>query len=126
MAPELAGSQISALLEAVPGIANVLRSPVADAMVNLIRAAAGLGEFRKEEAEELIQYAVRRGLIGPAEGERVLAEVGEAAARRKKARAAAKRAAPKSGSRAVARKGGRAAPRARQHPKPPKLGKKRR
>ncbi len=75
MAGELAGSQISALLEAVPGIANVLRSPVADALVNLIRAGAGLGEFRYEDAQELVHYAVRRGLVGSDEGEKLLQEV---------------------------------------------------
>jgi hypothetical protein len=72
---ELGGSQISSLLEALPGIASVLRSPVADALVKAIRGAAGLGEFAPEDAEELIRYAVRRGLIGPDEGDRVLGEV---------------------------------------------------
>jgi hypothetical protein len=72
---ELGGSQISSLLEALPGIASVLRSPVADALVKAIRGAAGLGEFALEDAEELIRYAVRRGLIGPDEGDRVLGEV---------------------------------------------------
>ena len=75
MASDLGGSQISALLESVPGIANVLRSPVADAMVNMIRAGAGVGPFYKEDAEELVQYAVRRGLIGGREGDEVLALV---------------------------------------------------
>lgn len=75
MAAELGGSQISALLESVPGIANVLRSPVADAMVNLIRAAGGASEFDYADAEELVQYAVRRGLINGAEGEQVLDDV---------------------------------------------------
>jgi len=75
MPAELGGSQISSLLEALPGIASVLRSPVADAIVKAIRAAAGLGEFAVEDAEELVRYAVRRGLIGPEEGERVMAEV---------------------------------------------------
>lgn len=78
MPAELGGSQISSLLEALPGIASVLRSPVADALVKAIRAAVGLGEFEAEDAEELIRYAVRRGLIGPDEGDRVLAEVQEA------------------------------------------------
>ncbi len=92
MAPDLAGSQISTLLETVPGIASVLRSPVADAMVNLIRAGAGLGEFQFEDAEELVQYAVRRGLIGPAEGDRVLEEARAAGKRRRTpAKAALKR-----------------------------------
>lgn len=75
MAPELGGSQISALLESVPGIASVLRSPVADALVNMMRAGAGLGEFRMEDANELTQYAVRRGLISSDEAERLLKEI---------------------------------------------------
>ncbi|MGH7569448.1 MAG: hypothetical protein ACREL9_10875 [Gemmatimonadales bacterium] len=75
MPAELGGSQISSLLEALPGIASVLRSPVADALVKAIRAAAGVGDFGPEDAEELIRYAVRRGLIGPDEGDRVLSEV---------------------------------------------------
>jgi len=79
MAADLGGSQISALLESVPGIRNVLRSPVADALVNMIRAAAGLRPFAFAEAEELIQYAVRRGLINQSEGEQVIEEVQGAA-----------------------------------------------
>jgi len=72
---ELGGSQISSLLEALPGIASVLRSPVADALVKAIRAAAGVGEFTMDDADELVRYAVRRGLIGPEEGDRVLADI---------------------------------------------------
>jgi urease accessory protein UreF len=79
---ELGGSQISTLLEALPGIANVLRSPVADALVNTIRAAARIGEFHVADAEELVRYAVRRGLLGSEEGDRVLADVHEAHRRR--------------------------------------------
>src|SRR3989442_13939881 len=75
MPAELGGSQISSLLESLPGIASVLRSPVADALVKAIRAGAGIGEFVLEDAEELVRYAVRRGLIGPHEGGRVLARV---------------------------------------------------
>ena len=75
MPAELGGSQISSLLEALPGIASVLRSPVADALVKAIRAAAGVGEFTFEDADELVRYAVRRGLIGPEEGDRVLADI---------------------------------------------------
>lgn len=75
MAAELGGSQISTLLETLPGIASVLRSPVADALVRAIKAAAGVGDFELEDAEELIRYAVRRGLIGADEGDRVMAEV---------------------------------------------------
>ncbi len=88
MAGELAGSQISALLEAVPGIANVLRSPVANALVNLIRAGAGLGQFRYEDAEEVVHYAVRRGLVGSEEGERLLQEIQAKVSRRRAEKAA--------------------------------------
>jgi len=94
MPAELGGSQISSLLESLPGIASVLRSPVADALVKAIRAAAGVGEFAFEDAEELIRYAVRRGLIGADEGDRVIADVEEALkAKRKAARGAKARAA---------------------------------
>src|SRR2546426_3536415 len=75
MPAELGGSQISSLLESLPGIASVLRSPVADALVKAIRAGAGIGEFVLEDAEELVRYAVRRGLIGPDEGDRGLADL---------------------------------------------------
>jgi len=85
MPAELGGSQISSLLEALPGIASVLRSPVADALVKAIRAAAGDGEFGYEDAEELVRYAVRRGLIGPDEGDRVLADAQAGLAGRRKA-----------------------------------------
>lgn len=85
MARELGGSQISALLESVPGIASVLRSPVADAMVNIIRAAARLNGFAWDDAQELVQYAVRRGLISADEGDELLGEV-KGAARRKRSR----------------------------------------
>lgn len=114
MAPDLAGSQISALLETVPGIASVLRSPVADAMMNMIRAAMGTGEFRYEDAEELVQYAVRRGLVGGAEGERILQEACSAKKR--------------SGRKAAAKRGGpRPSAHGRAHARrPPKGPKKRR
>lgn len=107
MASELGASQISTLLEALPGIANVLRSPVADALLNVIRAAARIGEFELADAEELIRYATRRGLVGNDEGDRVLVEVREAAQRRaekaaEKVRAAAAR--PKSKPKAPAKK----------------------
>lgn len=81
---DLGGSQITALLESVPGIRNVLRSPVADALVNTIRAAAGLRDFAVAEADELVQYAVRRGLINQSEGDQVLADVREAMSGRPK------------------------------------------
>jgi hypothetical protein len=79
---ELGGSQISTLLETLPGIANVLRSPVADALGNVIRAGARLAEFHVADAEELIRYATRRGLLGQEEGDRLLAEVHAAQQRR--------------------------------------------
>ncbi len=82
MVSELGGSQISTLLETLPGIANVLRSPVADALGSVIRAGARLAEFHVADAEELIRYATRRGLLGQEEGDRLLAEVHTAQQRR--------------------------------------------
>jgi len=59
-----------------------------------------LGEFQLADAEELVKYAVRRGLLGGEEGERVLADVHEAY--RKRADRAADRAkAHKAKARAV-------------------------
>lgn len=75
MVSELGGSQISTLLETLPGIANVLRSPVADALGSVIRAAARIGEFNVADAEELVRYATRRSMLGVEEGDRILAEV---------------------------------------------------
>lgn len=75
MATELTSGAITNILEAVPGIATVLRSPVADAIVNLSRAGAGLIPFDKKDALELIRYAVRRGLIRSDEGDRVTGEI---------------------------------------------------
>jgi hypothetical protein len=106
MAPELGGSQISQLLEAVPGIASVLRSPVADALVAMIRAGAGIGEFDLDDAEELVQYSVRRGLISGREGDALMTEVTAVAGKRRKRK-------PKSGKRpakAAARPKKRAVP----------------
>ena len=75
MAAQLRGQQISALLESLPGIASVLRSPVADAIVNMIRAGAGLRDFHESDANELVQYAVRRGLLGSEEGGELLVAI---------------------------------------------------
>ncbi|MEJ2236702.1 MAG: hypothetical protein P8X82_00260 [Gemmatimonadales bacterium] len=86
MTAELGGTQLSSLLESVPGLASVLRSPVADAIVNMIRAGAGLGDFRPQDAKELVQYATRRGLIPSTEGAELLVEV-EAVAKRRHPRA---------------------------------------
>jgi len=129
VATELSSGAISSILESVPGIAHVLRSPVADAMVNLSRAAAGVGPFRIQDARELIRYAVRRGLIGSDEGDRVSAEVEGAAAvkaekvaTRKAAREQRKRVAeraPRGGGHPAAR----AAP-ARKHPVAKKAAKR--
>ena len=74
VATELGGSQITTLMETLPGIANVLRSPVADAIVNMIRAGVRLRDFQYADADELVKYAIRRNLLGNDEGERVLAE----------------------------------------------------
>jgi len=99
---------MSTLLESLPGIANVLRSPVADALVSLIRAAAGIGEFSVEDAEEMVQYATRRGLLDPEEGERVLTDIHEARkarmARSRKAKAATKSRSAKAARKTVTRK----------------------
>ena len=79
-----------------------MRSPVANAIVNLIRAAARLTEFNIADAEELIQYATRRSLLGNDEGDRLLADVRAAqqkrldrAADREKAQKARAKAKPK-------------------------------
>jgi urease accessory protein UreF len=99
---ELGGSQISTLLETLPGIANVLRSPVADALGNVIRAAARLAEFNIADADELVKYATRRGLLGQDEGDRLLAEV-HAAEQRRIERAADREKALKAKARTKAR-----------------------
>jgi hypothetical protein len=110
---ELSSGAISSILEAVPGIATVLRSPVADAIVNLSRAAAGLAPFDKKDAHELIRYAVRRGLIRSDEGDRVMAEIDGVAVAPRPAAAPTKAAPP----RAAPRKPAHAKPHRR--PKPP-------
>lgn len=72
---ELAAPQISSLMEALPGIAAVLRSPVANAIVALSRAAAGLEEFDAAHAEELLRFGVRRNLLTQDEIDSVLEEL---------------------------------------------------
>ena len=103
MVSELGGSQISTLLETLPGIANVLRSPVADALGNVIRAGARLAEFHVQDAEELVRYATRRGLLGQDEGDRLLVEV-HAAEQRRADRAADRERVLKAKARAKARR----------------------
>lgn len=107
MATELGGTQITSLLETLPGIAAVLRNPVADAFVGLIRAAARMGEFRIADAEEVLRYAVRRNLMAEEETERVLADVKAAAERR------AERAAEREKARKIV------AAKSKARPKPP-------
>jgi hypothetical protein len=92
VATELTSTTITNILEAVPGIKNVLRSPAADAMVNLTRAAAGVGNFDVKDARELLRFAFRRGLINNEEHDRVLAEI-EVASQARQDRLAARRAA---------------------------------
>ena len=102
MVSELGGTQISTLLETLPGIANVLRSPVADALGNVILAAARLTEFNIADADELVRYATRRGLLGQDEGDRLLAEV-HAAEQRRVERAADREKAQRAKARAKGR-----------------------
>ena len=69
-------------MEALPGIAAVLRSPVANAMVAISRAAAGLEEFQLSHGEELLRFGVRRNLLTPEEVDKVLDELREVVSRR--------------------------------------------
>lgn len=77
---DLAGTQLSNLLETLPGIAKVLRSPVADAIVALIKAASGQAPFSAADVEELMKFAVRRNLMTTEESDRVLLEARQALA----------------------------------------------
>jgi hypothetical protein len=92
VATELSSTTITNILEAVPGIKTVLRSPAADAMVNLTRAAAGIADFDLKDARELMRFAFRRGLINNEEHDHVLADV-EGAAQARHDRLAARKAA---------------------------------
>ena len=89
---ELSSTTITNILEAVPGIKTVLRSPAADAMVNLTKAAVGISGFEIKDARELMRFAFRRGLINNEEHDRVIAEV-EVAAQARQERMAARKAA---------------------------------
>ena len=134
MPTELGGSQISSLMETLPGIAHVLRNPVADAIVHLSRAAARLDEFRVADAEELLQYAVRRSLLNGDEADRVLEEVKVAnqkrldrnAAHKAQAHAHAKAAPAKAGKKkpAPAKKPAAKKPARAAHPAKKHAGKK--
>lgn len=79
---ELAAPQISSLMEALPGIAAVLRSPVANAMVAISRSAADLEEFQLAHAEELLRFGVRRNLLTPEEVDKVLDELRDVVSKR--------------------------------------------
>lgn len=119
---DLGSSHLSSLLEAVPGIASVLRSPVADALLRTIRAAAGLTDYSEDDAVELIRYAVRRGLVGADEGDKVLAELTAAKKPARKPAGNRKPAGKKGGRPARARKAARPKPTASSRPKKKSAG----
>jgi hypothetical protein len=119
---ELGGAQISTLLESLPGIANVLRSPVADALVSVIRAGARLSEFDIADADELVKYATRRGLLAEDEGERLMLDL-QAAHQKKLDRIAARPAKPAKGKNGKGA-GSRPKPKAKAAKPKPKAHKK--
>ncbi len=122
MMGDLGSSQLSSLLETVPGLASVLRSPVADAIVNVVRAGAGLGELNLQDVRELVQYATRRGLIPSAEGAQLLEEA-EAACRKRRAKSkAAKKA--RTAAKKTTKKATAKAPKAEKKTKTAKKAKK--
>lgn len=125
MVSELGGAQISTLLESLPGIANVLRSPVADALVSVIRAGARLSEFDIADADELVKYATRRGLLAEDEGERLMLDL-QAAHQKKLDRIAARPARPAKGKNGKNGKaaGSRPKPKAKAAKPKPKAHKK--
>jgi hypothetical protein len=117
-------------MEVLPGIAQVLRSPVADAIVNLIRSSLRQREFDLADAEEMLKYAVRRNLMSQDESDRVLAEARQVVQRRaeraaerathapaKKAAAAAKKAARPNHSRPARPKASSSNPRKSKSPR---------
>ncbi len=119
---ELGGSQITSLMEVLPGIAQVLRSPVADAIVNLVRAACRAREFELADAEEVLRYAVRRNLMAADESDRVLAEARASVERR--AERAMEREKPKAASRPKAQARAKARPARKEKPRRPAPGRK--
>jgi hypothetical protein len=58
-------------------------SKVAQAMKDVISAAAGLAGFAVESARDLVQYMVRRGQMTQEEADRLIREAEEAYSRRK-------------------------------------------
>ena len=126
MVSELGGAQISTLLESLPGIATVLRSPVADALVNVIRAAARLSEFDIADADELVKYATRRGLLAEDEGDRLMTDL-KAAHQKKLDRIAARPKAGKGKASTKPKPKAKAKPaKPKAHPKKPAAKKKKR
>jgi TPP-dependent pyruvate/acetoin dehydrogenase alpha subunit len=81
---------------------------VADAIVNLIRAACRVREFDLADAEEMLKYAVRRNLMAAEESERVIAE----------ARAIVQRRAERAAEREKPKKPAAAKPKARTKSRP--------
>ena len=119
VATELGGMQVTSLMEALPGIASVLRNPVADAFVGLIRAGARLADFKAADAEEILRYAVRRTLMTQEETDQVLAEV-QAASDKRAERAAERergKAAKHAASKPDPKPAAKAAPKAKARPK---------
>lgn len=125
MATELGGAQISSLLETLPGIAQVLRSPVADAFSALIRQASRHQDFQVESAEEVLRYSVRRNLMSQEESDRIMDELREGA-QRKAERAADRAEARKPAAKAAKKAATKPAPKAVKKAKPakPKVAKK--
>ncbi|HEU4641091.1 MAG TPA: hypothetical protein VFS44_01465 [Gemmatimonadaceae bacterium] len=63
-------------------------SKIAQAMKDVINAAAGLAGFAVESARDVVQYMVRRGQMSQEEADRIIREAEEAQSRRKPAAAA--------------------------------------
>jgi hypothetical protein len=121
VATELGGTQITSLMEVLPGIAQVLRSPVADAIVSLVRAASKVPQFDLAAADEVLKFAVRRTLMAAEESERVIAEARALVAKR--AERAAEREKPKPPA-AMVRPKQKPKAHAKQHKKPKLVHKK--
>lgn len=60
-------------------------SKIAQAMKDVINAAAGIATFAVESARDVVQYMVRRGQMTQEEADRIIREAEEAHARRKPA-----------------------------------------
>jgi len=79
-------------------------SKVAQAMKDVIGAAAGLAGFAVESARDLVQYMVRRGQMTQEEADKLIREAEEANSKRKPAATAAPAAAPATAKSAPAAK----------------------